>query len=364
MLLAMRRFSPSPPAVVVAMPTYNHARYVGQAIQSVIAQTFESWELVIVDDGSTDGTLDIARGFSDPRVRIVAHEHRGLEGLVDAYRAVLDQSSAALVAILEGDDCWPANKLSRQVSDFDDPDVVLSYGVCGLIDECGCGYGLVNPWFPDEIRTNRPIGSILPSLLSVCPILSPTVVVRRSALESVGGFWQPNDVPYVDHPTWLLLAMQGPFAYQDTIVGSWRRHSAQWTTRASESRSGFTPETAYISVIAERHAQSSRATGALMPKGSLVGRHADRWALNGWRLVLLSGSWREIAKSFSELVRSGRPRLIGSALLGVALRGLGFDLEWVQRRRKRVAWPSRRHVRKHECGDSPANPAAVDAGSA
>jgi glycosyltransferase involved in cell wall biosynthesis len=339
------------------MPTYNHARFIGTAIESVLAQTFDAWELLIVDDGSTDGTLEIARGFTDPRICIVAHEHRGLAGLCDAYRAVLEQSSAPLVAILEGDDCWPAGKLARQVADFEKPDVVLSYGVGGLIDECGCEYGVVKPWFAPAIRTNRPTGVILPSLLSGNPILSPTVVVRRSALETVGGFWQPEQVQFVDHPTWLLLAMQGAFAYQKTIVGWWRRHSAQWTTRTAQSHFDSIPEAAYVSVVAERYLRSGLATDTALLDGSFVRRHADRARLNRWRLAILSGSRRDMAKSFVELVRSGQPRLIGAAFLGLALRGMGSDLEWVQRSRDLVSWPSRRHVHKHECNEAPGRPA-------
>ncbi len=108
------------PLVTAIMPTYNHARFVGEAIDSVLAQTLDDWELVVVDDGSTDGTLDIVRGYRDPRIRVIARDHGGLYRLGESYRAALEASTGPLLAVLEGDDTWPPDKLARQSADFDD----------------------------------------------------------------------------------------------------------------------------------------------------------------------------------------------------------------------------------------------------
>jgi len=340
------------------MPTYNHARFVSEAVESVLAQTFRAWELVIVDDGPGHATLDILGRYRDPRIRVIARKHQGLSGLGAAYRTILEQSTAPLVALLDGDDRWPIDKLERQVADFDDPGVVLSHGAGLLIDECGCEYGRVTPFGPD-VGANRPVGAIIPSLLSVNSILSPTVLVRRATLDAVGGFWQPEGVPYVDHPTWLLLAMEGVFAYHDAVVGSWRRHPAQWTTQIALADPSASPETAYVSVIANRfqEAASHRALPA-RPVDELLRLHVDRAATNRWRLALLAGRRREVARVAIELIRSGRPRLIGVALLGLAMWGIGSDLEWIQLRRDRVAWPSRRHRHVRPCDDAASKPPA------
>ena len=334
------------PVVTAIMPTYNHAAFIGQAIESVLAQTFEAWELVVVDDGSADGTPDLARRYRDDRIRVVARDHGGLHRLGEAYRAALEASTAPLVAILEGDDTWPADKLTRQVPDFEDRCVVFSYGVGWLIDELGCRYGLVEPPFPETNRTNEPLGSILPCLLSNNAILSPTVLLRRSALQSIGGFWQPDGVPYLDHPTWLLLAGEGTFAYHSAPVGSWRRHPGQWTTGIVESGSKA-PEAAYVNEAVRR--LSGRVPGGLrVPTGeALLRSHTERATLNRWRLALISAGPRDVLRSFAQLLGSGRPRLIALALAGLAMRGAGSDLEWLQVRRHRVAWPSRRHMRMH-----------------
>ena len=116
------------PIVTAIMATYNHAAFAGQAVESVLAQTLEAWELIVVDDGSTDGTLDILRGYRDPRIRVIARAYEGLGGLGNLYRAALESSTAPLLAVIEGDDAWPPDKLTRQVPDFDDPSIVPSYG--------------------------------------------------------------------------------------------------------------------------------------------------------------------------------------------------------------------------------------------
>ena len=344
--------SVQPAAVVVAMPTYNHARFVSEAVESIIGQTFQAWELLVIDDGSTDETLKIVRRFQDPRVRVITRERQGLPGLGDLYQMILKESVAPLVAILEGDDRWPPDKLERQVPDFNDPTVVLSYGSGLLIDECGCEYGRVTPFKPG-VRVNRPVGSIVPGLLVTNAILSPTVVVRRATLDAVGGFWQPEGVPYVDHPTWLLLAMKGSFAYHDKAVGSWRRHPAQWTTLRVRSDVGLAPEDAYVGLIAERFRTH---VGADTPPGRtlemLRRRHSDRATTNRWRLALLVANPREIATLAIDLIRSRRLRNIGIAILGLVLWGLGSDLEWIQLRRGRVGWPSRRHAHTQPCSAS------------
>jgi hypothetical protein len=334
------------PVVAAIMPTYNHAAFVGAAIDSVLAQAFDAWELVVVDDGSTDGTLEIARRYRDPRIRVLARDHGGLSGLGEMYRAALESSTAPLLAVIEGDDAWPPDKLARQVADFNDSEVVFSYGAGWLIDEFGCRYGRVEPSFLEATRTNRPTGAIVPDLLRNNAILSPTVVLRRSALEAIGGFWQPDGVPYVDHPTWLLLAGEGAFAYHSSIVGSWRRHPAQWTTSIVGAGSEA-PEAAYVNLVVERASGKTPGAPGLPPGRTLLRAHTERAMLNRWRLALLSAGPADVLRSFTQLMRSGHPRLMGLALVGLALRCAGSDLEWLQVRRHRVAWPSRRHMRRH-----------------
>src|SRR5207245_2442552 len=106
------------PLVSVITPTYNHSRFISRCAASVLEQSYPRWEQFIVDDGSTDSTPDIVAAFSDERVHYIRREHKGLAGLAEAYNTALKASNGEIVAILEGDDSWPRQKLETQVRVF------------------------------------------------------------------------------------------------------------------------------------------------------------------------------------------------------------------------------------------------------
>ena len=332
-------------ATVVTV-TYQHAAFIEYCIGSVLAQTMHDWEMILVDDGSTDGTAEIAESIHDPKITVLRREHQGIMALGSAYALALEHATSPFIAVLEGDDAWPRTKLEDQLPLFDDPAVVLSYGPAGLMDQFGCFYARCSYSAPGRIASNEPVGSILPALAALNFLISPTVMVRRQSLVGTGGFLQPEGVPYLDHPTWLLLAGQGAFAYHTSIVGSWRRHPAQWTTVIVESGSSA-PEEAYLGLAVERLRGLVAGPAPLPPDAETIGRHSERAMVNRWRLALLSAGPGEILRSYVRMIRPGRPRLIGLAIAGLAARGVGSDLEWLQIRRHRVAWPSRRHMRRH-----------------
>lgn len=335
------------PSVSIVTPTHNHERYIAACIESVLAQTLPDWEMVIVDDGSRDRTLEIARSYTDARIRVLAEEHtRGLPRLVEAYRDALDASTAPLIAILEGDDTWPPEKLATQVPSFEQADVVLAYGAAGQIDSEGCLYGTYRRRPPGSAAHNRPVGSIVPHLLNQNFIVAATVVVRRTTLEDVGGFWQPEGIPYVDHPTWLKLALHGAFAWHDTIVGNWRRHPAQFTTTQA---TGPQPDTLpFLREMLERSVAAGVINDADAEAARLASSPGRR---SGWtdvaelRLALLNGSVSEAAAAARPLFRprAGWPKWAALGVVGLGCRIFGSDLEWVFRATNRFSWPPRRH---------------------
>ena len=95
------------PLVSIITPTFNHRLYIADAIKSVIGQTFEDWELIIIDDGSFDNTPEIVRKFQNPKIHFYQQEHKGIYRLSEIYNFALDLAKGELIAILEGDDKWP-----------------------------------------------------------------------------------------------------------------------------------------------------------------------------------------------------------------------------------------------------------------
>src|SRR5688500_377534 len=96
------------PLVTIVTPAYNQKRYIAECVESVLAQTYPHWEQIVVDDGSTDGTPEIVESYRDPRIRCIRLPHRGLAALGESYNTALAAARGELVAILEGDDLWPA----------------------------------------------------------------------------------------------------------------------------------------------------------------------------------------------------------------------------------------------------------------
>ena len=222
----------SDPLVSVLMPAYNHARFIGDAIGSVQAQGYKRWEVIVVDDGSTDGTADIAR---EAGVRVVVQEHAGPQGLAATYNRALFLAKGELIAVLEGDDFWPGNKLEIQVRDFRDERVVLSFGNYIWTDANGRPVHSFVPPLPPEALSNDPVGTAtwhMAGLAQRTFMFPCTVVLRRSVLKEFRGL--PGPVNLVDFPTFLDISTRGTFAYHDIVLGFWRRHPGSLTAMYQE----------------------------------------------------------------------------------------------------------------------------------
>lgn len=207
------------PLVSILTPTFRHGAYLRACIDSVLAQTFVNWELLVREDGQLDPGL--AADYDDPRIHLSGQEHRGLWRLAETYNELLAEARGELVAVLEGDDLWPADKLEAQVAiHHRRPDVVLSFGEAERIDAHGAA---LSRWRHEGLPVDEPFDARA-TLLRGCPIAAVTAMTRRSALVEVGGFAQPEGMPAVDYPTWLALAGNGPFYASSALLGRWRVH--------------------------------------------------------------------------------------------------------------------------------------------
>jgi glycosyltransferase involved in cell wall biosynthesis len=123
------------PKVSVIVPVYNVEHYVGAAIQSVLEQTFQDFEILIIDDASPDQSIAVCRGFDDDRIRIIQQANRGLAG---ARNTGIRNAQGEYLAFLDSDDLWTADKLEKHVAHLDRyPEVGLSYCRSAFIDQKG-----------------------------------------------------------------------------------------------------------------------------------------------------------------------------------------------------------------------------------
>ncbi|MCP4377403.1 MAG: glycosyltransferase family 2 protein, partial [bacterium] len=115
------------PVVSVVMPTYNHAVFIGEAIQSVLSQTFADFELIVVDNYSEDDTESVVRGFGDPRIEYIKFANNGV--IAASRNAALNRASGEFIAFLDSDDTWSPDKIAVQLEYMRaNPNVAL---ICG-----------------------------------------------------------------------------------------------------------------------------------------------------------------------------------------------------------------------------------------
>jgi glycosyltransferase involved in cell wall biosynthesis len=214
------------------MPAYNAGAYIGESVRSVQAQTYRNWELVVVDDGSTDRTAEVARRFAaeDARVRYVRQEN-GRQGR--ARNNGIRHARGELVALLDADDLWLAEKLELQLGVLGEQraDLVFCDGLFFRDGEepGGEAFSIVRGRYegPEMLR--------LLLLSNRIPTLS--VLARRAALEGAGLFTEePRYQNCEDYDLWIRLAARGAVFYgMGEKLVRYRRHPASATHRESDA---------------------------------------------------------------------------------------------------------------------------------
>ena len=222
-----------PNLVSVIMPAYNGPLYLAQAIDSLLAQTYTDWELVFVDDGSTDNTAEVVKSYSDPRIRYFHQENAGQAA---ALNRGLDESRGEFITTLDVDDWYTPDSLAARVEKLQqDPSLVAVYGD-----------GLFCTPEGKEIKRFRglipkpPEGDIYPDLISN-PFFGTgaNIVERRSALERFHIRYDNTVFWCQDYDFYLRLAEAGPFGRVDIPTVWYRQHDANMTaTMPSERRIG------------------------------------------------------------------------------------------------------------------------------
>lgn len=202
--------------VGVTIPTYNRASLLPRAIESVLRQTYEDWNLVVVDDGSSDGTAKLMDSYSDSRIKTLRIPHRGVSA---ARNAGVTHSKGEILTFLDSDDEWLPEKLERQLDYWqENPHVSLVYS-----SEIWIRAGRrVNP--PKQYRGQS--GRILIPSIRACVISPSTAMMRRHTFDELGGFNESYPV-CEDYDLWLRLCC---------------RHEVGWISEPLVIRHGGRPD--------------------------------------------------------------------------------------------------------------------------
>ena len=210
------------PVVSVVMPVYNGEKYVAEAIDSVLRQTFTDFEFIIVDDCSGDRSVEIARAFSekDSRIRLILSERNA--GAAAARNRALAAARGEYIAMMDSDDLSLPERFQQQVG------ALVKRPEIGVL---GTGARAVNQTLAPLYDFNLPQGHalIVVNLFIGSFIINPTVMIRRELLESVGGY-EPGWRVAEDTELWSRLMWRARFANLPETLLLYRRHEAQLST--------------------------------------------------------------------------------------------------------------------------------------
>jgi glycosyltransferase involved in cell wall biosynthesis len=238
-----------PPRVSVIMPFLNLERFIGESVNSVLAQTYGRWELLLVDDGSTDGSGEIARGYAarhPDRIRYLGHSSGQNRGASAARNLGLAHARGEFIALLDGDDIWLRHKLEQQVALLDaTPTAGMVYGNTQWWYSWNHGSAAAgSDWVPP---LGFPAGSLVPppELLrrfmagSAAVPATCSVLIRRSAVDAAGGFEERFRYVFTDHVFYTKLLLSTTVLVAD---GCWDRYRR----RPGSSYSSIEGTSAYV----------------------------------------------------------------------------------------------------------------------
>jgi glycosyltransferase involved in cell wall biosynthesis len=189
------------PKVSVVIPAYNAMTYLPETVESVLRQTFTDFEVLIINDGSSDHIVQWASQIVDPRVKLISQENQGLPG---ARNTGIAHAQGEYIAFLDADDLWEPTKLEKQVRCLDDtPEVGLVHTWMLLVDEQGKSTG--------KVMKSNAQGEVWKQLVEKNVIACPSVIVRRCCFETVGVF-DINLRSIEDWDMWIRIATRYPFA--------------------------------------------------------------------------------------------------------------------------------------------------------
>jgi glycosyltransferase involved in cell wall biosynthesis len=246
----------APPRATVLIGCWNNAKTLERAARSILSQTLSDLELIVVDDGSTDDSLAVARGLGDERVRCLALAHQGISGSLNAG---LREARAAFVAIQDADDWSEPERLERQVELLErEPDVAVVGCRMHEVDESG------RPLTP---RTTFRAGDVNGVLPRFNPIPNTSACMRREAVLAAGGY-DPRYRTAMEYDLWLRLAAGHRIVALDEPLATRVMSSTNVAARREREQ---IRETLAIRVAALRRARSLRgAAGLVAPAISYV----------------------------------------------------------------------------------------------
>jgi glycosyltransferase involved in cell wall biosynthesis len=308
------------PRVTVVLPVFNGERYVRDAIASVLGQTHADWELIVVNDGSTDGTRELLEPYR--RLEQVRYLEQPRSGPGAARNLGIGHGRGEVIAFLDHDDLWMPDKLALQLAYLGDrPDVGLVHTDMAFIDSRGEPIAYEDNWI------GAVQGDCFAELFARNRIGTASVAVRRACLERVGAF--NTEVRWAgDYELWLRIARAFPLGFIDHPLVHYRVHDGSWSRNMFHRTVG---ELSALESVLGQFPDIRALLGAGTVRARLhpLHRHMGRW---------LEWTYRDYRAARSHYLKAWRnaPQDVDCLRRALACAVLPPGL------RKRVAWYGRK----------------------
>jgi glycosyltransferase involved in cell wall biosynthesis len=332
-----------PPLVSVVIPAYNAARYLNGSIPSVLAQTWDDFELIVVDDGSTDATGACVESFQDDRIRLVSQANRGLAG---ARNGGIRAARGTFIALLDADDLWHPQKLARHVAHLQArSEIGVSYSASAFMDDQGRDMHLMqSPKLtgvtPRDVFLRNPVGN------------GSAPVIRRQTLDAIA-FDAPTGAEgerwYFDErfrqsediECWLRIALSTRWTFEGLgepltryrlnaggLSAALDKQHASWEAAVERARcinAAFVAE--------HEHAARAYQLRYLARRALSMGDSHRGWALLRQALAMHPGMWREEpARTGITLAAAAAMRCLPAPTYGRLSAQASRAVGWLQRR--------------------------------
>ncbi len=210
------------PRVSIGIPSYNHGKYISETIDSILNQTFQDFEIIITDDGSSDNTIEVLKSFSDPRIKLYVFDKN--RGACKALNNCINKSRGEYFAYVSSDDIWEHNKLEKQVKFLDENSKIpLVFTKVKIIDENGKQFMNKNHFyfaiFEEENRSREEwLNRFFYKGNCIC---HPSIMIRKSIYDEIG-YYNEQMANLPDFDMWVRLCLQYDFHILDEKLTKFR----------------------------------------------------------------------------------------------------------------------------------------------
>lgn len=298
------------PLISVVLPAYNARKFIEQAVQSILDQSFSDFELLVIDDGSTDGTTEILKAITDPRLRLIRHKTNC--GLIHVLNEGIAEAKGEFIARMDADDIAEPGRLETQVQFLEKHPQIGIVGSAIRIIDCNGDMGQTYLFPESHVLVEW-------SMSFFCPIAHPTVMVRASVIRQHGGY-SFNAIHAEDYDLWTRMSITTQFANLTTPLLRLRKHEDSVTQTAKQKHLEAAAQVSRRDIERKLGVKVEMSAVRCLCTWGLIERDAAPEACRLLRMLLSQYVRRHGALPYNRIVR----RDTAMRLLVIAMRGGKF----------------------------------------